>query len=93
MSTEKLTADQILNFLNKDKADLLKDVSFDAAISAMEAYAIQETKQLREERDKAVVLLNRVCTTLEDYSELLDSDPTCADINIFLNQLNQKNEG
>lgn len=93
MSTERLSAKDFLGLY-------LMDHPFPddpAMIQAAEEYAAQEvehqTKQLREERDKAVVLLNRVCTTLEDYSELLDSDPTCADINIFLNQLNQKNEG
>lgn len=53
----------------------------------------QQIKQVTEERDKAVELLDRVQETIEQFSEILDSDPVCSDIAVFLKYVKPAKEG
>lgn len=53
----------------------------------------QQTKQLKEERDRAVDLLTRLRDIMEEFGEMLDSDLAYVDIVLFLKYLNQNNEG
>lgn len=85
MSTERLTAEDVLN-----KHDDRVQVYYKKALSGMEEFAAQEvehkTKQLQEERDKLLSLILR-CNNVYLPEALQD------DIDHFFHQLNQNNEG
>lgn len=94
MSTDTLAAHQILS----------KRFSYPAAcdwyvpvVESMEEYAAaqvdQQTKRLKEERDKAINLLRRMIASCDGYPEVLEGCTLELDINNFFTELNQNNEG
>lgn len=96
MSTEHLTPEEII-----EKKYLLRQLCQNTKwrlLDAMEEYAAQQveqqTKQLREERDRAVDLINRADGVL-NYSgfAIHPESPFAKWVKDFLKQLNQNNEG
>lgn len=96
MSTEQLTPEEII-----EKKYLLQRLCQNTKWrlrDAMEEYAAvqveQQTKQLKEERDRAVEIIKRADGIL-NYSgyDIAYGSPFAQWVKDFLNQLNQKNEG
>lgn len=75
--------------------------SYQIALKAMEQYAAQQveqqTKQLREERDRAIELLDRWMSINERENNggltIFSREGAAVDTRDFLTQLNQNNEG
>lgn len=98
MSTENSTAEDILNkHLN---IFLVTNNTVRNVYGAMEEFAAhqveQQTKQLREERDSAISLLKSIRVIFDRTDQHAVSDMMhfmYNDVDYFLNQLNQQNEG
>lgn len=98
MSTEKLTTDYVLSelkgFYSGNKSGNGSGYPKRLLNTFLAREVEQQTKQLREERDRAVDLINRANGVL-NYSgfAIHPESPFAKWVKDFLNQLNQNNEG